>query len=142
MFASVYVVYATSEPSGPHGRQRGGSGFWRDRIWVHDFRGAAGGAEAGANLADWARAGVDARAFVAGVAELAGNFISWGISFWRDADERADVAADYYRGERSVWGGAATLCATGDDDRREAGNDLRRDWKCAETAAGRSGPRR
>src|SRR5580692_9671523 len=122
-------------------RERGWFSFWSHRIWVHDFRSAAGRAKAGANVADWTRAGLDARALVAGVAEPTDDFVSWRISFWRHSDQRADVAADYYGGERSVWSGIAALRTAGDDDGREAGNDLRRDWECAETIAGRGGPR-
>src|ERR1700675_341280 len=123
-------------------RQRAWFGFWSDRIRVHDFCGAAWGAKTRACLEDWSGASVDARALVAGIAELAGDFISWGISFWRDAHQRIDVAADYYGCERPVRGGAATLRAARDDDRRQAGNDLRRNRKCAETAARRGGSRR
>src|SRR5580704_1415163 len=81
-------------------RERTGLDVWRDWLRVHDIRGAAGGAQTGARLANWARAGVDARALVAGLVELAGDSVSWWISFWRDANERLDVAADCYRRER------------------------------------------
>src|SRR5271168_1951832 len=115
-------------------RQRGGFDFWSDWIWVHGLRGAVGGAEAGADLADWARTGLDARALMARTAELAGDSVSWWISFWGDADERVDVAANYYGDKRSVWRGVTTLLAADDDDGRAAGNDLRRNRKCAQAA--------
>src|SRR5579863_7040433 len=67
-------------------RERSGLDVWRDWIRFHDFRRAAGGTKARTDVADWASAGVDARAPVAGLAELAGDFVSWRISFWRDAD--------------------------------------------------------
>src|ERR1700738_4309142 len=74
------------------GRERIRLCVLRDWIRVHGFLGAAGGAETGAGLADWTSASVDARALVAGFAELAGDSVSRRISFWRDADQRLDVA--------------------------------------------------
>src|SRR5580692_5221957 len=74
-------------------RERSGLDVWRDWLRVHDIRGAAGGAKTGARLANRARPGVDARALVAGFVELAVDSVSWRISFWRDANERLDVAA-------------------------------------------------
>src|SRR6476661_6672499 len=76
------------------GRKRAGFDFWSDWIRLHDFRGAAWRAETGAGLANRTSASVDARALVAGIVELASNFISWRIPLWRDADKCAPVAAD------------------------------------------------
>src|SRR5262249_39966646 len=77
----------------------------------------------------------------AGIAEFARHSVSRRISFWRDADERVDVAALHYRGERTVWRGIAAFCPAGDDERRKTRNDLRRNRKCAGAAARRNGTR-
>ena len=92
---TAYAVYAGQAPAGP----RGGSPM-----------GLAFGV-----LATRTSTGVDARAFVAGPAELADDPVSRRIPFRRDANTRADVAADYHGGERSVRGRAAEL-HTADDD--------------------------
>src|SRR5580658_5687360 len=124
------------------GRQRTRFDLWSDWIRLHDFRGAARRTKARADMEDWTRPGVDARTPLARLLEFADDFVSWRISFWRNADERAHVVADHYGRERSVWRGAATLRTARDDLGREAGNDLRRNWECAESVARRSGSRR
>src|SRR5580704_10313433 len=123
-------------------RKRAGLDVWRNWIRFHAFRGAAGRTKTGSDMADWTSAGVDARAPMARLAELAHDFVSRRISFWRDVDARSDVAADYYGSQRSVWRGAATLRAASDDHGCEAGDDLRRNRQRAKAAAGRGGSQR
>ena len=96
VFTTVYVAHAVICAKRAARRQRPGLDVWSDRIRLHDICGAAWCAKASACLADRACTGMDARTLVAGIAELAGYFISRRISFWRHADERADVVADYY----------------------------------------------
>jgi len=95
------------------------------------------------DVADWAGGRRGCAGTCGSIAELAHDFVSRRISFWRDADAGADVAADHYGGERIVWRGAAALRAAGDGPRivkletiyDEIGN-------VRKAAAGRGGSRR
>src|SRR5690242_10775686 len=106
-------------------RQRYGAALRNHWIWLHDFCGTAGSKETSSNVAAGPGTGVDARASLAGIADAADDPFSWRIPFWRDADERIDVAFDYHGCKRSVRRGAATLSSERDDHRCEAGDDLR-----------------
>src|SRR5579863_7109539 len=123
-------------------RQRDWTFFRRGGICIHDLCGGVGGAQTGTDVADWPRESVDARTSLAGIAFAAADFISWGISFWRRADGGADVAADCYGGQRSLWRGAAELDSQENDGGTSAGNNLRRDWTRAGIAGGRGGSQR
>src|SRR5712671_5572111 len=101
-------------------RQRDWVVFWRGGIRVHDFCGGTGSAQASANVAAGAGQSLDEGAFVARVAFATANFVSWRISFWRNADEGVDVAADHHRGQRSLWRRAATLHSAQNDGGRAA----------------------
>src|SRR5208337_4293942 len=123
-------------------RQRHGAGVRHCGLRVHDFRGAARRSETRPHVAPRPRASLDARPFVAGVAQPAADSVSRRLPLWRHAHALADVAVDHYGGERIVWRGAATFRAAADDHRCAAGNNLRRNWKCSQVAARRGGPRR
>src|SRR5689334_18150050 len=114
--------------------KRDWTNVWSARIRLHDLRGAAGSAKARADVEAGARARVDARAFVAWTVKSANDFVTRGISLWRDVDARSDVAADSNSGKRTLRSSAATLHSARHDVGREAGNDLRRNRKRAEVA--------
>src|SRR5215831_5827130 len=119
-------------------RKRAGAGVWDCGICVHAVCGGAGGKKTSADLETGTSAGLDARALVARVFGVTADFVSWWISFWRNADARFDVADDYYGCQWRLWRGAAKLFTTVDDKGRTARNDLRRNRACTALAARRS----
>ena len=131
----AYLFYVWQSPTGPIGGSFMGLAIWRYRIRIHDIRRTAWGAQTSAHMEAGPRAGVDARTSLAGAAELAHDFVSRRLPFWRNANARLDVADDYCGGQRSLRRGAAELCPPDDDSRRSVGNYLRRNRQCAQGTA-------
>src|SRR6266478_4162639 len=129
-------------PTGATGRECDWIDFWRIGICIHDFCSGIGRAETCSYVASGPRESMDARAPLAWAIVAAFNLVSWRIPFWRDADASADVAADCYRGERRLWRAAAEFYSKKNDGGYSTGNDLRRDFSCAEIVTRGGGPHR
>ena len=109
-------------------------------IWLHDLCGGTRRAETCAYVEGWTCEIMDEGTSVAWIARTAIDFVSWRVSFWRDADANSDVVADHYRGERRLWRAAATFHSQKDDSGYSAGNHLRRNFSCASATTRRSRP--
>jgi|SRR5579859_5515596 len=121
---AVYVPYALTASRGPTGGSAIGLAFGIAGFAFMIFCGGARGTKARANVEAWSRASVDAWTPVAGISCVAIDLVSWGISFWRHADENFDVATDYYCGKRSFRRSSAKLFTADDDEGCAARNDL------------------
>src|ERR1041385_9538392 len=86
---------------GSTGRQCGGPGVRHRGICADVFRGAAWRSQESADIADRARANVDARTSVARIIELPADPVSRWIRLAWATDRDPDVAACYGHSERN-----------------------------------------